>query len=44
VDDGAGGGRVDATPRERIESGSDTGGDEIVNVVALKVSPKLNPH
>lgn len=44
MDELAGGGRVEATPSERVESGSDTGGDEIVSVAALKFWPKLNPH
>jgi hypothetical protein len=39
-----GGGRVGALPSERADIGIETGGDEMVSVVALKLSPNASPH
>jgi hypothetical protein len=39
-----GGGRVDALPSERVDIGMDTGGDEMVSVVALKLCPSESPQ
>jgi hypothetical protein len=40
----AGGRRVEAMAKECCESGTETGGDEMVRVSALKLCPSDMPH